>query len=183
VQRTKHPSRGKGLPCGSTRKSGFGLALVGLSIDESESAVTTRGAKLGRNAAEPQGRRKLRRAKPHGRRRRETKPARLARAQFVERVAKPCGRKVAGMRSPRDPDLACCMCRRGRKPMEGVGCREAPTSVVREIPWRAAKLAESRMNCFLTDDSSRLAWEDRMAETYVNGAAGSLKQYRRYQPA
>lgn len=65
--------------------------------------------------------------------------------------------------------------------MEGAGCRKASASVVRAIPWRAAKLAESRMDCFLTDDPSRLTWEDRKAETKVNGVAGSLKQYRRYQ--
>lgn len=60
--------------------------------------------------------------------------------------------------------------------MEGAGCRKASASVVRAIPWRAAKLAESGMECFLTDDPSRLTWEDRKAEAKVNGVAGSLKQ-------
>lgn len=60
--------------------------------------------------------------------------------------------------------------------MEGVGCRKAPTSVVRAIPWRAAKLDERLMDCFLTDNPSGPTWEHRKAETKVNGAAESLKQ-------
>jgi hypothetical protein len=60
--------------------------------------------------------------------------------------------------------------------MEGAGCRKASASVVRAIPWRAAKLEESQVDCFLTDDPSRLTWEDRKAETQVNGEAGSPKR-------
>jgi hypothetical protein len=39
------------------------------------------------------------------RRRCETKPARARREQAAERVAKPCGRNLAGVAGPREVDL------------------------------------------------------------------------------
>jgi hypothetical protein len=83
--------------------------------------VTACGSCVGRNASATFDEEKAPKGESHRRCRHETRPASRARAQAVERVTKPCGRKVAGRQSPREPDLARCMCQRDWKPMEGAG--------------------------------------------------------------
>jgi len=75
------------------RLVGPALRFGGGNTDGSKRQV---GASLAETPAIPFGRRKLRRAETQERCRRERKPARTQRAKAVERVAKPCGRTVAG---------------------------------------------------------------------------------------
>jgi hypothetical protein len=83
--------------------------------------VTACGSCVGRNASATLGEENASKGESHRRCRHETRPTSRARAQAVERVAKPCGRKVAGRQSSREPDLVRRMCQREQEPMEGAG--------------------------------------------------------------
>jgi hypothetical protein len=123
VHRAKHPAVSRG-----TRRRKHPVAeLQGsqppwTSVHEGGAlTVTACGSCVGRNANAASDEENAPKGESHRRCRHETRPASRARAQAVERVTKPCGRKVAGRQSPREPDLEWCMCPREQEPKEGAG--------------------------------------------------------------
>jgi hypothetical protein len=123
MHRAKHPFASRG-----TRRRKHPVAeLQGsqppwTSVHEGGAlTVTAGGSGGGSNANATFDEENASKGKSHRCCRHETRPASRARAQAVERVTKPCGRKVAGRQSPRGPDLVRWMCPREQEPMEGAG--------------------------------------------------------------